>query len=416
MYNKIDISNVPSTKRKQVGYRTNISSSDINEFNDNVLNDLLDLFNKTNNISKELEENKMIIDSETNHLKFKIKRLEEELETVKSKYDSILSDNKIHTKYIYPTNIVSENTNSTSYIDTVYNSITLTPLNTQPKTYIFDEIYNKSFIPPTLFTETEYVNINPKIDIISETENEINNCLCGENNKYWIRQVTTNSDIKEITCRLKIVLPDNIITTRDINEILIKPYPTNAIDIVNVEYINLNDIKNILPAFSEYATKQSDFNILWNEDTEEYELIDVDSLKFNFKDIPVTQLVITFRQKYYTKNLDDTNTFTFGFKNIDIRNNKYSNTTNTFQFKVDFKTNKVVTLNEINPIIVNDSQIDNKSIVFDYYTISESGEITKIFDSLPFICLTDKILVKGRMFSHNSTPNINKFEIKYTLS
>lgn len=416
MYNKIDINNVPISKRKNVGYRTNISSSEINQFQDGVLNDLLDLFNKANDISKELEENKMIIDSETNHLKYKVKRLESELETLTNKYESIMSNNKVNSKFIYPVDIVVNNENSTAHIDSAYNSITMTPIHSQPKTYIYDELYDKSFIPPTLYCEAEYTNINPKIDIIKEEENEISNCLCGDNNKYWIRKVTTNANIKEIICKLYITLPDDIITTRDINEILVKPYPTNAIDIINIEYVNFNDIKNNLPVFSEYALSQSDFNTLWNEETEEYELIDVDSLKFNFKDVSATKMIITFRQKYYTKNLDDTNTFIFGFKNIDIRNNKYSNSTNTFQFEIDFKTNKVITLTDVKPVITNSTQLDNKSIVFDYYYITDNNTVNKIFDTIPFICPTSKLLVKGKIFSNNCTPNICKFEVQYTIN
>lgn len=416
MYNKIDINNVASTTRKEVGYRSNISSNEINEFNDTVLNDLLDLFNKANNISKELDENKMIIDSETNHLKYKIKRLEGELETLQNKYNSLIGDNKVQTKYIYPVDVVTNNLDSTAYVDTIFNSITMTPVSSESKTFIYDELYDKSFVPPTLYVDTEYVNINPKVDIIKTEENDITNCMCSNNNKYWIRQVTTNADVKEIVGKIYITLPDDVITTRNINEVLVKPYPTNALDIISIEYVNHNDIKNAIPTFSEFAINQSDFNIIFNPDTEEYELADVDSIKLNFKDISATQIIITFRQKYYNKNIDNTNTFTFGFKDIDIRNNKYSNSYNTFQFEVDFNTNKIVTLSDVVPVITNNTQMDNKSITFDFYSVTDTGSINKILDKLPFVCPTNKLLVKGKMFSNNCTPNVTKFKVNYLLN
>lgn len=416
MYNKIDINNIPSTKRKSVGYRSNISSEETNEFNDNVLNDILDLFNKANNISKELDENKSIIDTETNHLKFKIKKLESKLDTITSKYNSVITNTNVLSKYIYPIEMISINQNSNAFIDTSYNTITMSAISSEPKTYIHDEIYDKSFTPPSLYVETEYLNINKDIDILKTEENEINNCLCGDNNKYWIREITTNSNIQEIEAKITITLPEDILTTRDINEILVKPYPTNSIDIINIEYSNYNDFKIQVPTFSEFATSQSEYNILYNPETEEYELLDVDSIKLNFKEIAATKLIVTFRQKYFTKNSDGTNNFVFGFKDIDIRNNKYPNSYNSFQFNIDFNTNKTVTLSNVEPIITNNTQVEKKSIVFDYYYIDHNGEMNKIFDKLPFICPTNKIFVKGRMFSNNCTPNITKFKIDYLLN
>lgn len=411
---QINSDNISRTEYKELKYRNPTSSEYFNKNQENILNDILDLFNKANNIEKLLNENKSILEYETMYSKFKIKRLESEIENIRNEFESIVNNKDSYIKNIYPYNILST---STAYVDNEYNCITNSPLSYESKLYIKNEINNSNFVPTTIYSNLTYLNISNEVDILSESRNDITNIFDGNNNTYFINNVTTRNEVTEVIASLEFEIPENIITSRNVNELLIKPYPANSIDILDVQYKTVTGTYEQIPCFETYCLNQTDFNIHQEEfETNidnHYQLIDVDSIKLNFNPIKVHRVKITFRQKYYTKNDDNTKTFVLGFKTIDLRYNNYSNNYDVIGFNVEFPKNKTIMFNSITPILSNKNEIDIKNINFNFYNVYEDGSKAKILNKTPFVCDTNNIYVECKIKSVECSPNILKFNVNY---
>lgn len=410
----ISNSNIPESKYIKLKYRDLSSSSLFNENQSSIISDILDLYNKANKIEEMLIEANSIFDNETNYSKFKIKRLESEIENIKERYEAIILSKEYFKSYIYPFDILST---STVNIDSQCNCITVFPNRYETKTYIKNEITNDVYVPNDIVCNIKYENLYKEADIFNEKENDISLSYNGNNNSYWIRKViVSNENINNIIFSYELEIPDSIINSRNINELIIMPYPTNSIDILNIEYKTFNGSYEQLPNYFDYCMNQNDFNVRWNSNSEGYELIDVDSLKFNFNDIEAHRIKITASQKYFVSNENNTKTFIIGFKCVEPRYNYYNTNNHKINFIIDFPKNKAIQFESIFPVYTNSAQINNTSIKFDYYNLYPNGAKTKILNKAPFICATNQLYVECYIKAEDCSPNIIKFEAKYKYS
>lgn len=413
VFKRINYNNIPQSEYSELKFRNITDSSLFNENQKAILDDILDIYNKANTIEQILQENQEILEYESTYNNFKVKRLEAEIENVKEKYEALINNKPYMKKYVYPYDVEKS---STALIDNIYDCITIAPVSYEPKTYIINELDNSTFVPTDINAIVEYLNINRSLDIVDEKQNSQTHIFDGNDNTYWINKVTTNSNIKEIIASVTFDIPEDIITSRKVNELLLRPYPANSIDIINVEYKTVSGSFQQIPNYQDYCTNQTLFNINWDNDREDYELLDVDSLKFNFNDIQVNKIKITFRQKYFINNKDNTNNFVFGFKTIDARYNTYSNNFNTINFYIDFPKNKSVIFQSITPLFTNYTQIDAKKIKYDFYNVYDDNSKSKILNNTPFVCETSRLYVECKIKNSECSPNISKFEVKYKYS
>ena len=413
IFKKIGYNNIPQSEYQEFKYRDTSSSDIFNRNQKDILDDILDLFNKANNLEVILKESKEILEFETSHSNFKIKRLEQQIENIKLEYESNMNLNSLITKYIYPSQMTKE---STTQQDEIYNCINVLPLNYETKTYIKHSLNGTTFAPTNIYNQLSFLNINKDSDIIEKVSTNFLNAVDGDNNTYWANKVTTSSNIKEIVASVEFEIPDNIITSRDVNELLLRPYPSNSIDIIDIEYKNITGGYVQIPSYQTYCTNQSDFNISYDDDREDYTILDVDSIKLNFEPIQVQKIRVTFRQKYYSNNGDGTNTFVLGFKTIDPRHNLYTNSFSKSCFVVEMPTNKKIIFDSLIPIYSNEAEIDNKKVKLDYYSLYDDGTKVKILNSTPFVCSTSKLYVEFSIKPGVCSPNILKFEAKYKFS
>lgn len=410
---QINSNNIHQTKYREAKYRNKTDSELFNKNQKEILNDILDLFNRANNIEKLLNENKEILENETMYSNFKIKRLEAEIENIRNEYESITNKKDYFIKNIYPYNLLYT---STANIDNEFNCITNTPTSYESKLYIKNEINDTTFVPTVIYNDLVYLNLNKSLDIISESQNDIIYAFDGNNNTYWINKITTRNEVTEVIASLEFEVPEDIITSRNVNELLIKPYPANSIDILDIEYKTVTGIYTQVPTYQTYCLNQTDFNIYQESIEENTQILDVDSIKFNFNPIKIHRIKITFKQKYCTKNSDNTKTFVIGFKNIDLRYNNYSNNYDTICFNVEFPLNKTTTISNIKPIFSNEEEFSSRNINFDFYNLYEDGTRTKILNKTPFVLDTNKLYVECKIKSVDCTPNILRFEVEYKLN
>ena len=69
---KTGISNIPHTRLNKVGFRTTTSSDTHNDNQDKILEDILDLYNKSNNIEKKLTQALYVSNCENKYLQSKV--------------------------------------------------------------------------------------------------------------------------------------------------------------------------------------------------------------------------------------------------------------------------------------------------------------------------------------------------------
>ena len=94
----IGISNIPGSKLNPVGFRSVTSSKDYNENQENIINDILNLYNKANSISEKIADMGQLSNCQNTITNTRIEHL-------KAKIDNLIGtlSGNIKSLYIYPT-------------------------------------------------------------------------------------------------------------------------------------------------------------------------------------------------------------------------------------------------------------------------------------------------------------------------
>lgn len=391
------INSVPNTYFKECLFRGKNKSEDHNEFLNNIINDIVDLFNKASNIENNVNsitenvmlENNMLIE-DNKILTNKIT----ELNQIINNYS--IYNNKIN--YIYPRNIEND-MYFKSIIDNRKSCITVNHFSSCSKVNVLDESTNSTFVPKSL----KYgITINPNgqknnDDILSMEENEFANCFNNDLSDFYYNKVTTNNNVDYINAEVIITLPEDIISTRNINEINVDLTPFKGPVINKISHRLGNGFWCEIEELKDLETYNNGIN---------------ENFKLNFSKIQCNQLKIDLTLNKYT-NINDSKVFYFGFKNIDIKENNYNNYS-LFNFTHEFKEKNTIIINNIEAIYNNKKSLSGNLIQFEYYYVDNNDIKHKIVDSLPFVMPTNKLFVKCKLYNNeDSTPNISKIEINY---
>lgn len=398
MENRINagISNIPHTRLNQVGFRTITSSENHNDNQDKILDDIIDLYNKANNIEKKLTESLQIANCENRYLDLKIRELTEKLNNINSSKSTALVKtvsvypNKVRTPMIYP-----------AKIDNITSDITITPIVSSSKVRIEDSDMENIFIPPSLNVSLSDIKAT---GIVSVEDSDVRNAFNGKRDSIWLRRVVTNNSITSIETTMTITLPEDVVTTYNINEIKLCTFPLNTIDIVSVKYRISNGAWKDIPSFKEHTSSTNGI------------IKSAPNVKFNFSDIVANQIQIVFKQNnHVTEN--SKRVFYLGCSEIDIRGNRYDNYSNHIEFDIEIPndiTKPVIT--DVSAIYNNASELSGNAVQYEFFYIGTDNLMHKVRERFPFISPSNKLIAKCKIFNGNSTPNISRFDIKYKQS
>lgn len=405
------VSNIPLTQKMAIGYRTVTDSNQINIFQEDVINDILDLFNKANDIEKSLIESKDIISIENKYLQLKVQSLESNMAIIIQKYLDLSSGTKIKTINIYPSQCYIDSGTYGAFIDLENNDITMKISSSSSKVSFYDDVFNTTFIPPSL-----KVSLLPETDNIKVIDNDVTNAFQNNYNTFWTRKIITDSSVTEVTTSMIIVLPEDIVSTRDVNTIIINPYPSDAVDIVSVEY-SLYGSWVPVKAFANHVNSVlEEYSDVFGNNYQRPILLDSSSIKLNFKDINANQLRITFRQRNYINGDNNTRIFCMGAKSINILNCKYGKNYSTFCSKVEFpEATGTIVFNGLDVVLNNTDELTTNIVQSEFYYIDNFDVPHKITDSIPFTVPTKKMLIKCKLYKGETTPNINKLKLSYNV-
>ena len=394
MESNYSIGNIPVSENSDMGFRTNVSSNKYNKNQNEKLNDILNLYNIYNSLENKCDNIIGILSCENLFLRKEIDSLQVKLDNLKN---NLSGDTAIKYINIYGKDTTAE-TNPAN-IDIITSNITMTPNTSTSKLRIETDTKDFVLVPLSFdYKLNEYENKH----ILKVEDNDFKKCLNDDLGDIFTRKVTTDNTVNSVELEITITLPEKSVTTFDINEISLYPFPSNTYSLNNISYRISHGAWNVIPSFESHSRYVDD------------KIPNCSPIKFNFKNIEANQIKINITQDNYIEE-EEYRIFYIGLKKLDIRSCSYTNTNNNFEFEINIPNNieKPMLIN-IEEVYNNYPEIEAKSVQYEFFYYDDEGLLHSITDSMPFKCPKNKIIAKCKMFfNHSSTPNIERFKVYY---
>lgn len=418
----LQIKNIPSIQEIEFKTREISDSHKLNQMQEQVFNDILDLFNKANTLQKEMYEMSVAANIESTCY---AKRLEEtltKLSLIEEQYDNLLlapEDFRTITRYAIDAT-VDELSPFSAVIDSNTNDIIANIISSVSKTRLYDDTYDETLIPPSLKIYVGPDSFNTDNEhILTIEDSDISNALDGNISTVWFRRIVTDTSVENIENEVVIGLPEDIITSRMVNQIILSPYPSGYVDIMNVEY-KTNGAWQTIPGL-EYHTcySEEEYEDIFGNKYTRGVIKNAPNIKLNFKPIQTNQIRIKLRQRNYEYDAQNNRRVWYlGIRDLDVNYNRYTKDHSEFDMVFDFpETDKNIKIYDTE--IFCNNNIDSsvlENIYKEYYYYDADGNTHKVSDSLPFILTGHKLMVRFTIEGTIDTPNINKCSVKYKLS
>lgn len=418
----LQIKNIPSIQEIEFKTREISDSHKLNQMQEQVFNDILDLFNKANTLQKEMYEMNVAANIESTCY---AKRLEEtltKLSLIEEQYDNLLlapEDFRTITRYAIDAT-VDELSPFSAVIDSNTNDIIANIISSVSKTRLYDDTYDETLIPPSLKIYVGPDSFNTDNEhILTIEDSDISNALDGNISTVWFRRIVTDTSVESIENEVVIGLPEDIITSRMVNQIILSPYPSGYVDIMNVEY-KTNGAWQTIPGL-EYHTcySEEEYEDIFGNKYTRGVIKNAPNIKLNFKPIQTNQIRIKLRQRNYEYDAQNNRRIWYlGIRDLDVNYNRYTKDHSEFDMVFDFpETDKNIKIYDTE--IFCNNNIDSsvlENIYKEYYYYDADGNTHKVSDSLPFILTGHKLMVRFTIEGTIDTPNINKCSVKYKLS
>lgn len=418
----LQIKNIPSIQEIEFKTREISDSHKLNQMQEQVFNDILDLFNKANTLQKEMYEMSVAANIESTCY---AKRLEEtltKLSLIEEQYDNLLlapEDFRTITRYAIDAT-VDELSPFSAVIDSNTNDIIANIISSVSKTRLYDDTYDETLIPPSLKIYVGPDSFNTDNEhILTIEDSDISNALDGNISTVWFRRIVTDTSVESIENEVVIGLPEDIITSRMVNQIILSPYPSGYVDIMNVEY-KTNGAWQTIPGL-EYHTcySEEEYEDIFGNKYTRGVIKNAPNIKLNFKPIQTNQIRIKLRQRNYEYDAQNNRRVWYlGIRDLDVNYNRYTKDHSEFDMVFDFiETDKNIKIYDTE--IFCNNNIDSsvlENIYKEYYYYDADGNTHKVSDSLPFILTGHKLMVRFTIEGTIDTPNINKCSVKYKLS
>lgn len=414
------VKNLPSIKEREFKYRGKISSEDLNDVQQEAFNDILDLFNKANQLQKAVYEMKLstMIESECYAV-----RLEEAIakqRELEERYHNLTDAKDYRTITKYPYEAKTDIDDYAAVIDSNTNDITAHIVSSKSKTRVYDETYDEMLVPDSLQAYIGPDSFEQSGDVYIIEDSEIKNAFDGNKGTAWFRRVVTATTVAYVDNEIVIGLPEDIITTRFVNQLTISTFPAGYLDILDIQFKS-NGAWTSIPGFKKHngCTEKTDTDIFGN--TFSYWSIEnASDLKFNFQNIQTNQIKIKMRQRHFKYDEENNRReWYLGLRNVDVTYNLYTNDHSEFTLTYDFpETDKNIKIYDAPVIFNNENNTDdtNFGVSKEFYYYDSDGHSHKIATSLPFILEGHKMMVKYIIEGNQTTPNIHACSVKYKLS
>jgi len=413
----INISNIPATQRTQVGYRTGTNSAQMNQSQNEILQDVLDLFNKANRMEKAIDETRSVVGAENTYLQYRVNDLEAKIATLSQRYRDLSGNSGAHKLIVrYPNEMTVDGSDHAALIDLESMSVTMQPSRISSKVNLYDEGLQATFVPPSLSLALSPAATILGQGVLSITESDPINAFNGDAGTYWARRVLTDETVNEVTVDLTIGLPEDIITTRETNTITLNPYPVNAVDVLAVEYRKEGAWTSV-PGFEDHrASLIEEYTDIYGTAYERPVMKDAANLKLCFRGIDANQLRIRLRQRHFLSAEAGKREFHLGIKGMRVSQNTYAKEYSTFQTDIVFpEENGSIIVHGADAVLNNPSELSDRSVQCEYYYYGSDEMPHKVPETVPFTLTGKRMLVKFHLYGTEVTPNVSRVQVGYTI-
>ena len=413
------IRNIPEIKEREFKYRTLMSSHELNELQTEAFKDILDLFNKANSLQKSLYEFNLINGIESSVYSKRLSESLLKLQHTEELYNNLRADSstfRTQSRFAYEADIIEDDYKAIINKDT--NDITANVISSTSKTHLYDETYDEILVPDSIQAFIGPDDFKVGENIYSIEDSDVNNIFDGTDHNVWYRKVITNTDVEYIENEIVIALPEDIITTRLVNEIVVNPFPLGSMDIMDVQYKS-NGAWVRVPGFdTHFGAEEESYNDIFGNTYKRVMIPNANNLRFNFKAAQINQIKIKMRQRNFDYDSSlDRRTWYLGIRNIDVSYNRYSKDNSIFSETFEFpETDRLIKVYDAE-VLFNNVKSNNEqfNVVKEYYYFDGSNNYHRISSSAPFILNGHKMLVKFFIESTDETPNIYMTRVKYRL-
>lgn len=415
------VRNIPSIKERQFKYRAPMSSENLNNMQQEAFNDILDLFNKANQLQKTVYEMNLANNIESICYSKRLETAITNLNKLTEAYNNLTNNEKDYrtiTRYAFEATTMDDVYGAT--IDQNTNDIIAHIASSKSKTRLYDETYDETLVPPSLQAYIGPDDFKVGGNIYSIEDSDINNAFDGNDSTIWFRKVITSPDVEFIENEIVIGLPEDIITTRLMNQITIKTFPVGYVDIMDIKYKS-NGSWQTIPGFADHkgCEEQEGKDIFGNSYTY-YAINNSPNVKFNFQNLQTSQIKIKLRQRNYEYDAENNRRiWYFGLRDVDVIYNIYTRDHSEFEMVYDFpETDRNIKIYDSEVFFNNSSLTDdnNFGISKEYFYYDSDGHTHKVSSTCPFVLQGHKLMVRYTIEGNQITPNIHKCNVKYKLT
>ena len=209
MNSNLFVRNIPSIQEREFKYRAPMSSEKLNKMQQESFNDILDLFNKANQLQKTIYEMNLANNIESVCYSKRLETAITNLNKLSEMYNNLTStehDFRTVTKYAFEAETMDNG--YAAVVDQNTNDIVAHIVSSKSKTRLYDETYDETLVPPSLQAYIGPDNFQIGGNIYSIEDSDINNAFDGNDSTVWFRKVITSPDVESIENEIVIGLPE----------------------------------------------------------------------------------------------------------------------------------------------------------------------------------------------------------------
>lgn len=415
------VRNIPSIKEREFKYRGRMNSHELNEVQQEAFNDILDLFNKANQLQKTIYEMNMASAVECACYAQRLEESRKQMAELQEKYNNLTSTEEDF-RYLTQYGFEAKNpiNGFEAVIDKNTNDVVAHIVSSHSKTRLYDATYNEALVPDSLqvFIGPDTFRTGEKIFSIEDSN--IKNAFDGNDSTIWVRKVVTTAEVESIENEIVIGLPEDIVTTRLMNQILLKVFPVGYLDIMDIKYKS-NGAWTTIPGFSchDGYAEETETDIFGNSYTIGC-IRNASNMKFNFPALQTNQLKIKLRQRNYTYDAENNRRIWYlGLRDCDANFNVYTRDHSEFEMVYDFQEkDRTIKVYDTEIFFNNSDKMDDDQfgIFREYFYFDADGNTHKIPSTCPFVLTGHKMMVRYTIEGRQETPNVHMCRVKYKLA
>lgn len=414
------VRNIPEIREREFKYRTKMSSHELNNLQTEAFKDILDIFNKANILQKELYEfntangiESLVYNKRLTETLNRLKHAEELYNNLKSADTEF----RYQTKFAYEAEVIDDAYKA--IIDRNTNSITANVVSSVSKVRVYNETYDETLVPDSVQVYIGPDSFKTGGDIYTIEDSDVRNIFDGTDSNVWYRKIVTSNNVESVENEIIIGLPEDIVTTRLVNEIIIKPFPVGYMDIMDIQY-KTNGSWVRIPGFETNSNSRPEsYTDIFGNAYTRMVMDNVGNIKLNFQALQINQIKIKMRQRNYEYDATtNRRTWYIGLRNVDVLYNRYNSNNSIFSQVFEFpETDRIIKIYDAEIVTNNPKSTGDKfAITKEYYYFDSSNNYHRISGSTPLILSGHKLLVKFFIESTEETPNIYSTRIKYKLN